>query len=73
MNAIARLESYLSDLHARFKRLRYVIAAAALALAVLLITALGVYFAMRQGFSVGHAVTLVMGGQHENIGISIRC
>ncbi len=46
-----RLEQYLSELSTRFKHLRYVIAAAALAAAVLIITVLGVYFAMRQGFS----------------------
>lgn len=47
---IHRLEEYLDALGARFRRLRYAVAAAALGVAVLLVTVLGVYFAMRQGF-----------------------
>ncbi len=48
---ILRLEQYLNALSKRFRRLHYVIAAAALTGAVLVLTVLGVYFAMRQGFS----------------------
>lgn len=46
----ARLEAYLDAWRVRLRRLRYLIAAAALAGAALLITVLGVYLAMRQGF-----------------------
>jgi hypothetical protein len=51
MNAVARLEQYVSELNNRFKRLHYLIAAAVLAAALLTITVLGVFFAMRQGFN----------------------
>ena len=49
--SIKRLEHYIHALTARFKRLRYAIAGASLAVALLSITVLGVYLAMRQGFT----------------------
>src|SRR5882757_2157381 len=50
-SSIARLEAYLESWRIRVKRLRYARAAAALALAILLVTVIGVYFAMHQGFT----------------------
>jgi len=50
-SSIARLEAYLESWRTRLKRLRYARAAAALALAILLVTVMGVYFAMHQGFT----------------------
>lgn len=61
-SAVARLERYLDAFGARLRNLHCAIAAAALGAAVLILTVLGVYFAMRQGFgawSVNSARALI--------------
>lgn len=50
-STIQRLEQYIDALSTRIKRLRYAIAGASLAFAFLIITVVGVYLAMRQGFT----------------------
>jgi hypothetical protein len=50
VRAIQALEQYLAALTTRIKRWRLTVAAAALAATLLLLTVLGVYLSMRQGF-----------------------
>jgi hypothetical protein len=50
-NSSRRLEQYIQALSARFRRLNYAVWVAALVFTLLTITALGVYLAMRQGFT----------------------